>query len=153
MPRKSPVRMMKTCTATNVLFGISCEALRKLPLVLNQRGMSKPSLSESCPPFSKEPPKSSPDSAQTPSSGTPEGRAENPHPRAHTALRTMKGKALTHAERHVTLARALISARDHFLNACSCCLTPGFTFLSLGRTVFVQVTPIRNVKPVLGTAS
>lgn len=46
----------------------------------------------------------------------------------------MKEKALTHTKWHVILASSLISARYHFLNACSCCLTPGFAFLSFART-------------------
>lgn len=41
---------------------------------------------------------------------------------------------LTHTKWHVIFASSLISARDCFLNACSCWLTPGFAFLSFART-------------------
>lgn len=46
----------------------------------------------------------------------------------------MKGKALTHTRRHVIHMSSIISARGHFLNACSCCLTSGLAFPSFARS-------------------
>lgn len=79
--------------------------------------------------------------------GSP-GTPGAPHPNA--ALSTTKGKALTHTQRHIIHKSSVISARGHFLNACSCCLTSGFAFPSFARSPLSPGHTSGNCQPTSG---